>query len=412
MHLRHMPLFLVSEMAKCADNGALRDLVEKTAYRIIQRPDELAEILAIFTKGRTGPKKLNKIPKCLLRAIARAFHKFDAYQLAKYANREGAIRLKDVLRISHPRPDNEEQSALWRQLRDGELVSRDTWEIGTEQFVAQAIQEELGYTREEWYALDEDERTKLKPRIWARQQRLLRDMYVDLMRRGKLPAMALLRNLAKMRGLSVPQNEIAEALRKARFHRVLPFRFITAARYVPTLEPAIEEAMLRSVADMPRLPGRTALVIDHSGSMDWPLSGRSEMKRFEAAAALAILVREICEDAVIVAFSDHAAVVPARRGFALRDAIASAVPWGATMTQRGIDCASREGYDRLVVISDEQSHTGATNPIPGVPAYMVNVASNRNGIGYGPWTHIDGWSEAILSYILEREAEESRILEV
>ncbi len=35
--------------------------------------------------------------------------------------------------------------------------------------------------------------------------------------------------------------------------------------------------------------------------------------------------------------------------------------------------------------------------------YAINVASNRNGVGYGPWTHIDGWSEAVVEYIAELE---------
>jgi len=30
---------------------------------------------------------------------------------------------------------------------------------------------------------------------------------------------------------------------------------------------------------------------------------------------------------------------------------------------------------------------------------MINVASNKNGVGYGPWARIDGWSEAIVEYI-------------
>jgi hypothetical protein len=27
------------------------------------------------------------------------------------------------------------------------------------------------------------------------------------------------------------------------------------------------------------------------------------------------------------------------------------------------------------------------------------VASNKNGVGYGKWVHIDGWSEAVIDYI-------------
>ena len=31
--------------------------------------------------------------------------------------------------------------------------------------------------------------------------------------------------------------------------------------------------------------------------------------------------------------------------------------------------------------------------------YVINVASYKNGVGYGKWTHIDGWSEAVIEYI-------------
>jgi 60 kDa SS-A/Ro ribonucleoprotein len=37
-------------------------------------------------------------------------------------------------------------------------------------------------------------------------------------------------------------------------------------------------------------------------------------------------------------------------------------------------------------------------------AYVINVASNRNGVGYGRWTHIDGFSESALRYIQAVEA--------
>jgi hypothetical protein len=40
---------------------------------------------------------------------------------------------------------------------------------------------------------------------------------------------------------------------------------------------------------------------------------------------------------------------------------------------------------------------------PSGNCYVINVASNRNGVGYGEWTHIDGWSEAVVDYIASLE---------
>jgi len=111
-----------------------------------------------------------------------------------------------------------------------------------------------------------------------------------------------------------------------------------------------------------------------------------------------------CDDVQVVVFSDQAVVVPPRRGFALRDVIQRATPHGSTRTQNALDKAAREGYDRCIVITDEQSHQTIGGPIKGTKGYFINVASAQNGIGYGAWTHCDGWSEAIVDYIVAYES--------
>ena len=50
---------------------------------------------------------------------------------------------------------------------------------------------------------------------------------------------------------------------------------------------------------------------------------------------------------------------------------------------------------------DSVSHQGVSKP--RAKGYMINVASNKNGVGYGAWNHIDGWSEAVIEYIAELE---------
>jgi hypothetical protein len=222
-----------------------------------------------------------------------------------------------------------------------------------------------------------------------------------------------LRNLRNMREVSVDEELVLKALRSMKTERVLPFRFLSAARYAPQWEEALEEAMLKSVSAQAKLPGRTALLVDVSGSMTAPLSRRSEMLRTDAAYGLAVLLREIGERVNVYSFSDNLVEVPARRGFALRDAIDRSQTHNGTYLGKAVEELNRragkgkdERYDRLIVITDEQAHD--TVPNPSGRGYVVNVSSYKNGVGYGKWMHIDGWSESVVEYVRELEAEEGK----
>jgi hypothetical protein len=120
------------------------------------------------------------------------------------------------------------------------------------------------------------------------------------------------------------------------------------------------------------------------------------MLRMDAACGLAVLLREVCDAVEVYTFSDKLVRVPSCRGFALRDAIVSSQPHGGTKLGHAL-ASLRTAYDRILVITDEQSHDRV--PAPNVRGYVVNVASARNGVGYGAWTHIDGWSESVVDYV-------------
>jgi hypothetical protein len=214
-----------------------------------------------------------------------------------------------------------------------------------------------------------------------------------------------LRNLRNLHQAGVSEELVLAALETLKTDRVLPFRFLAAARSAPQWEQPLEAAMFRALEGRTaKLRGHTVLLVDVSGSMEAPLSRRSEMRRTDAAYGLAILLREIAEKATIYTFSDHTKLVAPRRGMALRDALDSSQPHSGTYLGKAlthVEMESRSGYDRLIVITDEQSHDNV--PAPRGKGYVINVASSRNGVGYGPWTHIDGWSEAVVDYIAELE---------
>ena len=87
-------------------------------------------------------------------------------------------------------------------------------------------------------------------------------------------------------------------------------------------------------------------------------------------------------------------------GFALRDALNASQPHGGTYLGRALGEID-EKYDRLIVITDEQSHDSVPNP--KARGYVINVASFQNGVGYGKWVHIDGWSDSVIEYIRAAE---------
>lgn len=366
--LRHMPLFLVRELARRKDVAA--GLVSEALAAVIQRADELAEFLALYWKDQPGKKTLSAQVK---KGLAAAFRKFSAYDLAKY-NRDNAVKLRDVLFLCHAKPKDEAQAAIWKQLVDGTLPAPDTWEV------------------------------KLSAGEGKKTEEQKKEHWSGLLAENKLGALALLRNLRNMQEAGVSLDEIRPALLKMKVDRVLPFRFISAARYAPKLEPELEQAMLKCLGEHEKITGKTVLLLDVSGSMEAVVSAKSEISRMDAACGVAMLLREVCSDVVVYTFSSQTMLVPSRRGFALRDAIVQSQPHGSTYTRAAVDRINiQEQYDRLIVITDEQAADGPGNPKGESKGYFINVASNQNGIGYGRWTHIDGWSEACIDFIRESE---------
>jgi hypothetical protein len=354
-NLRHAPLMLLNVLAR---TGSGTSLVSETLARVIQRADELSEFLAIY--WRHGRKPLSKQVKL---GLAAAFAKFDAYQLAKY-DRDGPVKLRDVLFLVHAKPKDEAQAALWKQVASRTLPSPDTWEVALSSGADK------------------------------------RESFERLLTERKLGYLALLRNLRNMDQAGVDEALVKDAILARRgAERVLPFRYVAAARAAPRFEPWLDEALMEAVLQGAVFEGRTVVLVDVSGSMAAKLSAKSDLSRMDAAAALAAVIPGQVR---VFTFSNEVVEVPPRRGMAGVDAVIRSQAHRGTELGKAVTHVNRLPHDRLIVITDEQSKDTAPAP-RAAKAYMVNVASARNGVGYGPWVHIDGFSEAVLGFMREHE---------
>jgi len=357
--LRHVPLLLVRELAR---SGKL----QATALTsVIQRPDEMSEFLSIYwQEGKTAVS--NQVKK----GLAACFNKFSEYQLAKWNKNSASIKLRDVMFLSHPKPQSVEQTELFKRVAADTLIIPDTWET----------QLSAGADKCETFS--------------------------RLMTEKKLGALAFLRNLRNMRDSGVNTDLIRSYASSVDVTKVLPFRYVAAARIVPEFEDMLESMMFRSLESHDKIPGKTVLVIDVSGSMfGAPISQKSDLDRFDAAAALAMLCREVCEEVEIYSFSGDAVRVAPRRGFALREAISGSQQHGGTQLGRAMETINKDtSYTRCIVFTDEQSYDRPDAPLG--KGYVVNVASYEHGVNHQAWTEVNGFSESVIDYIqaLEREA--------
>jgi len=370
-HLRHVPLLLVAALAKsgkCSGTSLISDTIEA----VVQRPDEMGELLAIYKKlnGKRVP-----IANQITKGLARVFGRFTQYQFAKYNRKGEEYSLRDVMFKVHPKPRDEAQIALYNMLANDTLPPPDTWEV------------ELSAGKDK------------------------KETFTRLLTENKLGYLALLRNLRNMEQSGVNFNLVSKAIRarKGGADKLLPFRYIAAYRAAPKYQEALNDALLEGLANLPRLDGHTAIYIDVSGSMQAGISGKSDLTRADVAAALGAVFPG--EEVTTYFFDDSVKSVKSYgRGLNAVDRLKR--NGGGTNFQALFEHISKQkNVHRVIVITDEQSQTTPTTRVKkiGEYRYMINVGGYQNSIvSDAEWTRIDGFSENIFRFISEWEKHNGR----
>ncbi len=90
-----------------AENVKGNPLLKRAFMKTIIRVDDLSEILSLWNTRNTN----KMLPNSLRRAFKESLEtKFDMYQFKKYENLRSIVKLRDVVKISHPSPEEWNQN--------------------------------------------------------------------------------------------------------------------------------------------------------------------------------------------------------------------------------------------------------------------------------------------------------------
>ncbi|MDR1181998.1 MAG: TROVE domain-containing protein [Bacteroidales bacterium] len=294
MNFRSIPLVLAVELAKVHIGDSL--LSQMTA-RIVQRADEITELLAYYQMAneRKGTKKLNRLSKQLQIGLQNAFNKFDEYQFAKY-NRDAEIKLRDALFLVHPKAKDEEQQLIFNKIVEDSLQTPYTWEtelsaLGQSKFESKEAKK-IAFTKK-----------------WE-----------ELINRGKVGYMALLRNLRNILEAEVSINHInivcetISSKEKALKSKQLPFRFLAAYRELPQINSGYASKIMNALEEAVKVVAqningfdestKVLLACDVSGSMQRAISPKSKVMNYDIGLMLGMLLKSRCKNVVSGIFGD------------------------------------------------------------------------------------------------------------
>jgi len=378
---------------ECSGEGFVRPMVRTIAS---QRGDDGTEMLAAHAALYGSEVRW---PHALQRGVRDALEQMDAYQIAKYQSARREFKMRDTLRICHPVPRDAEAAEAMDACVARTLAVPKGWESELS---------ERGNTAEVWN---------------------------ELLAEGRLGYMAILRNL---RNIIASGADVTPALgllanpTAVRRSRQLPFRFysawreLKAAKLLSTrITRTLDQALVISCENVEPLHGRTAVLIDTSGSMGWALSGQSKVVCRDTAAVLAALLVHVSDDAWVCRFDTTASPLAFTGASVLADIEAVPAAGGATDMAAGFDCLMESGFDadRVVVLSDNEvnGHTWGSRDY-GYKTIQTKLDQYRASVGHDVWCHaidlqgygtqqfvgdkvnvLGGWSEQALRFVVLAE---------
>lgn len=383
MHLRSVSHVLTCIVANIVES---KPYIANTVIDVVERPDDITEILACYISMYGKP-----IPNGLKKALGKALTRFNEFQISKYNGENKSVKFKDILRLTHIKPQTKEQEDLFNKIMNNNLMTATRWETELSA---------KGNNKKTWESLIEN---------------------------NQLGYMAMLRNLRNIINAK-PDNiqkvyDKLENKEEVKRSKQLPFRFLSAYKEIQSIATnkpldVLENAIEHSVENLPKLKGKTIIAIDTSGSMYHTISAKSRILCTEIACLLGVLASKICEEYEVLTFDTRLR----HETFSSRAGIIEAT-YNISSCGGGTDLKLPLGYmiynkvdaDRLIILSDNEindswrGYTGTCQELADEYRRTINKDLWVHAIdlqGYGTQQFIGGhtnviagWSERVLEFI-------------
>jgi 60 kDa SS-A/Ro ribonucleoprotein len=325
--------------------------------RTIRTPGDLQDFVAIV---RTG--KIRGMGRVIKEAVNDWLANLSEYHIIKYGSGNQAMSLRDIYRMTRPKPMDNLQLAKAKYIVNGELAGEGLEQLATyERFKKEGRDEKNAITLIREGRLPYEVVTAIAPSTEA--------VWAELLRQA--PYMNLIRNLNNFdkydvfkdsEAVEYAVNVIADENR-VKNSMQFPFRFFAAAQEFggknQKITEALHEALEISLGNIPDLGNSTLASNDISGSMSQNISPRSKVTAANIAGIFAAAVFKKAKDGRIISFEAKAH----RRNVSTRDSmlsIAKAVgtaSYGATAASAPILqlCDRKEFVDTIIMMTDSES---------------------------------------------------------
>lgn len=327
------------------------------------------------------------------KALAERIVEMNDFNLIKGNVKVNNFKLADVLKLTHPKPINDSQSELFKQIIENNTPSLDTWETVISN--CKTIQE--------------------KQMQW---ERLLLD--------GKIKDLTFIRNLNNLTNNKVNLDLIHKGFDNINLNKVNIFHLLNSISNVADhgLKEKIQQ-IIDQVNDI-KLKGRSLIIFDVSGSMQMTIDHNAykDKNRLDIANMLTYYLGKVCEDVELVYTAGSDSKRQARSELYAGDikslkfkeivdvtyTFKTRLGGGGIFTRQALEWCQTNvqgDFERIIVISDSEDcdRNNVVSKPYGKYNYLLNIARNTNNIVFDTnWTaEIAGWSESLPDFIKEYE---------